>query len=243
MINGLDILSRTLQQDEENSNHNPAKQEGTWIQGECNWSPYWQILVRYCPNLHEYPCLPRAWQENYPEMSAPFAQANSPALDWIRANERLFAINTAILALIHPQQFSLGMNFLKAVIENPAKTIRTAVFPDILHAWVSPMTGFVLNSNSPIWSQQALGAKCEWYDILNACGNYEGEDLFLSEINLRLRLPQRTTIAICSPIFKYRVGNVMTGSRMVFTWYMSQCLWENLNISHHSSLPKLRNFP
>lgn len=172
-------------------------------------------------------------------MSTILAQENSPALKWIRSNERLIAINTAILALIHPQQFSLGMSFLQAAIQHPAMISNA----EILHTWVSPMTGFVLNSHSPIWSEKTFDEECKWYDILNACGDYEGEDLFLPGINLQLRCSQRTTIGICSPIFKYRVGKVRTGSRMIFKWYMSQGLGEKLNISHHSSLPKLRNFP
>lgn len=54
-MNGLDILSHILQQDEGDSKHNQATHGGAWIQGGCNWSPYWLLLVRYPLNFLKYP--------------------------------------------------------------------------------------------------------------------------------------------------------------------------------------------
>lgn len=230
MINGLDILSLTL----------PRHAHYT------NWSPYWLLenimLVRYCPVSHNS-CSTSSFQDNDPEISMAFDQENSLAKDWIMANERLIAINTAILSLIHPQQYALGMSFLRAALENPAMVADNPFFQTMLYAWVSPMTGFVLHSNCPIQSQPAFNGKSEWYEILMACGYYKGEDFFLPEINLRLRCTQRTAIGMCSHIFQHHVGKVTTGNRMIFKWYMRHGLWEELNIPHHTTLPILHSFP
>lgn len=173
-----------------------------------------------------------------PIFSQEVGDKHPPALDWIKANERLIAINTAVLALIHPQQYALGMTVLRAAVKNPAGTANSPPT-----AWVSPMTGFVASSNVPIRSQQGVGGTPEWYDILMACGYYQGEDLFFPEINLWLRYAERTTIGLCSQMFRYQVGRVTTGNRMIFKWYMRSGVPDKLNIPHDISLPKLHNVP
>lgn len=175
-------------------------------------------------------------------MSSKLGQENSSVLAWIKANERLIAINTAILAIINPQQYALGTGFLRAALHNPTALSDQLSFSEVLHAWVSPMTGVIVDSNHPILSYPASNGNSEWYDILMACGYFEGEDFFLPEINLRLRCASRTVIGICSQIFQYQGGRAMTGKRTIFRWYMRSGLWQMLNVPHHSRLPLLHNF-
>lgn len=142
---------------------------------------------------------------------------------WVPAMRDTFHLANAIIGVIHPELFEMGM-------ESLAKIKRLEHLQDISMSWESIFTGIQIISNRETPVHRDSFSAAEWYDLLFTMGPYTNGCLSLPGVGAKFSYNSGTMFALGGHLLQHSVGKV-EGERACIAFYMRENVHSRLETS------------
>jgi hypothetical protein len=153
-------------------------------------------------------------------------------LEWLRTQIQISAIVGGILAIIHPELYSAGVEALRALKAHPRTITKGERLPAVLKVWSSPFTAITAISNRDTPYHRDNGSGHPWFDILLAVGDYQNGCLELPGLGMRLKYDPGTAVALTGQVLQH--GASCPGDRACIAYHMKSNVVEELGLSSPS---------
>ena len=143
-------------------------------------------------------------------------------MEWITLNQRFLYIMTAVLAVVHPAQYTAGFMILQSLRNHPTLLREPAELLKVLRVWCCPFTGVSIICNRETPSHRDAQANPQWYDILATMGSYQDLHFHLTGLGMSFHYRPGTVIALCGKLLTHAVDQIEYGDRACFAWFMRE---------------------
>jgi hypothetical protein len=167
-----------------------------------------------------------------PEVSK-FYKEQPAVQQWLVQNRRFFFILGAILAVTHPEQYSVGIAMLMKLKDNADLLRQPEHMETVLKTWLVPFSGVsvICNRETQVHIDRG-GAHC-WYDILANMGTHPAIPFSIPGICARLTYRPGTVVALCGRLLAHQVPPT-SGDRVCYAWYMRDTVRSYLDFPNPS---------
>lgn len=119
---------------------------------------------------------------------------------------------SALLAIMHPQQYEMSVECISQLPDHCADT-------EALNLWYSLFNGvqIISNRNTPIHRDN--GTELPWLDMLATLGPYDQAKFHLPSAGLTLQYLSGTVIGLCGRLLRHGVSEI-NGERICVAYYM-----------------------
>ena len=150
-------------------------------------------------------------------------------LAWVASTQWAAALTGAILSIIHPHQYIIGRSALLELARRPDAVSYMGDVNNILRVWASPFTALsiIVNRQTPI--HRDIHGRDPWMDMLVTYGPYNGGQMELRSLGVRLSYESGTIVAICGKVVPHAVSDCV-GERACIAYYMRDNVHARLNI-------------
>ena len=128
------------------------------------------------------------------------------------------AIISAILAIIHPQQFRYGMALNDQLADQEP-------FKEVMAKWSSCFTGMQVINNRIIGPHRDTGGPYSSLDVIAAVGEFKGGHIHLTNSPYDFRQSPGSILALASRVFEHEVMPY-EGNRISFAWFVKDALYQ-----------------
>ena len=128
------------------------------------------------------------------------------------------ALVSAILAIIHPQQFRHGMA-LHDVLSSKDP------YREVMPHWASAFTSMQVINNRIIAPHRDTGGPHSALDIVAAIGTYTGGRIHLTNCPYDIRQSPGSLFAFCARVFEHEV-TTYEGDRISFAWFVKEVVYQ-----------------
>ncbi|EIW75449.1 hypothetical protein CONPUDRAFT_65902 [Coniophora puteana RWD-64-598 SS2] len=171
--------------------------------GCINISPAWQMLG------HE--------TEDWPPKASANWQKNKTALSsWVAASRDVFALISAILSIVHPEQYRQGILCMKAMAQKPG----VGPFASL---WASAFNAATIIANRETLFHWDRRGRHWWFDILATCGKYTDGQFSLPATGIDFHYRPGTVVPFCGNVLCHAVPHCI-GERICLAFYMRDVL-------------------
>ena len=133
------------------------------------------------------------------------------------------ALLSAILRVVHPALYAAGRMSLSRMSAD--SSIATA-----LQTWPTVFNNVHIISNRASPFHRDTSGLPPWYDMLVTLGSYDWAELVLRNLRVQIRYKPGTIALICSLLLHHGVARV-DGDRICYSWFMSEAVHRNFNVS------------
>jgi RNA polymerase subunit RPABC4/transcription elongation factor Spt4 len=133
---------------------------------------------------------------------------------WLTASGESLALLSAVLRVIHPEQYALGRSTME-------KLAGRADLFDVVKIWSSVFNGLQVISNRECPIHRDNKSRSEWYDLLATIGPYRSAVFEMPGIGIRLAYPTSTVIGLCGRVLRHGVS-AADGERICIAQYMRE---------------------
>ena len=128
------------------------------------------------------------------------------------------AIISAILAIIHPQQFRYGMALNDQLADQEP-------FKEVMAKWSSCFTGMQVINNRIIGPHRDTGGPYSSLDVIATVGDFKGGHIHLTNSPYDFRQSPGSVLALASRVFEHEVMPY-EGNRISFAWFVKDALYQ-----------------
>lgn len=150
------------------------------------------------------------------------SNSDSGAIQWLAEIAETNAILSAILRVMHPDQFQAGKSALEKLRGQPD-------LAEVLDKWSSVFTGVAVISNRITPGHRDTGGRLPWYDLLATVGNYHDAEFELSTLGIKLRYNPGTVIAVAGKTLEHGMPS-FKGERVCYAFFMKESVHERMRV-------------
>jgi len=150
------------------------------------------------------------------------------ALRWLEKSKDTLALVGGILSVIQPELYTLGVQALKRLRDNPSYCKDQDHLIEVLKRWYAPFSGIAIISNRSTPLHRDTGGRPQWLDFLIAVGEYEHGRFEVPGLGLRFKYNAGMAIAFSGKIFQH--GANCVGNRACIAFYMRDLVLDRLGL-------------
>ena len=139
-------------------------------------------------------------------------------IQYLRAEQELLALVSAVLAVIHPRVAIQGLSILRGIQSGVISNVATDSLGPVRNLWPSPFTAFSIISNRETDLHRDGKGFSPYYDIITTLGHYSDGRLEVPGIGLRFQYNPGTMVGICGKALAHGVAEV-DGNRYCLVQY------------------------
>jgi hypothetical protein len=153
---------------------------------------------------------------------------SAAAAAFLGATAETLAIVGAILSVIQPDLYDVGMEGLRRLYRNPSAVETPEILADVLELWTVPFSGLSVISNRSTPLHRDCNGRKEWMDLLVALGQYKDGLFFVPGLGLELLYNPGTVVGITGKVLQH--GAECNGERACLAFYMRDRVHERLGL-------------
>ena len=150
------------------------------------------------------------------------------AADFLGATAETFALIGAILSIIQPDLYDVGMEGLKVLYRDPSLVETPEILREVLNLWMVPFSGLSVISNRITPLHRDCNGRKEWMDLLVALGRYHQGLFCIPGLGLELLYNPGTVVGIAGKVLQH--GVECNGERACLAFYMRDRVHERLGL-------------
>ena len=128
------------------------------------------------------------------------------------------ALISAILAIIHPQQFRYGMALHEVLASKEP-------YQEVMPHWASAFSAMQVINNRIIGPHRDTGGPHSALDIVGAIGTYTGGHIHLTNCPYDFRQSPGSLLAFCARVFEHEVTSY-EGDRISFACFVKEVIYQ-----------------
>lgn len=144
------------------------------------------------------------------------------------ATAESLAIVGAILSIIQPELYDVGMEGLRHLWSDPSLVETPELLVQALELWGVPFNGLSVISNRRTPLHRDCNSRKEWLDALVALGKYDEGFMYVPGLGLELVYNPGTVVGIAGRVLQH--GAECNGERACLAYYMRDKVHERLGL-------------
>ncbi|TFK59876.1 hypothetical protein BDN72DRAFT_780138, partial [Pluteus cervinus] len=161
-----------------------------------------------------------------------------PVIQWFSKHLDILAVLCGVIQIIHPEQYSRGLETLLGLISNPQLLSNPEYIIPLLNEWCLPFTGIAILVNRQSEVHRDRDAPLMGFDICTTMGFYLAGWFNLPDLKTSLAYPPGAAVFLLAKTFNHEVPHV-DGERAAIILFNKDPIQEALRLPSIPSAPRI----